>query len=362
MNILHLLSTARLEGTGVARIVGHLAEGLETEQHRTHAWFLHEDGPLAADLQEKGIEVRFLRFRRRGPDLGGLWRFWRALRTNQFEIVHEHYGGRTIRALVHIFSKAKVIVHSHGRTAENLEPIPLKLWGADLAIAVSNAVAGTISGVPVRVVYPGISVTEGGSIIDGVAFDQGNERIIGTACRLAPIKALNLLIEAMDVLHAEIPGLRMEIAGTGPERDVLEQLIVSRGLSDCVHFLGWQRDLRPVMKRWTAFVICSLDEGMPLSVLEAMALGLPVVATAVGGIPELLGDAKTGLLVPPGDSLALANALRTVLLNPTQQQILGVAAQRRVRDCFSKERMVKQISMIYRDLLQDGSRDSLSQK
>lgn len=357
VNILHLLSTAQLDGTGVARIVGDLAKGFESEQYRIHAWFLHEDGPLATDLEAMGVQVRFVQLQRGGRDLGGLWRFWRALQTNQFAIVHQHFGGRAIRALVHAFSKAKVVVHSHGKTAENLEPIPLRIWGADLAIAVSSAVAGAISGVPVRVVYPGVSVSDEDLINDGFGY-QGRTRIIGTSCRLVPIKALDLLIQAMDILHAEIPDLRLEIAGAGPEQVVLENLVLSRGLSDCVRFLGWQRDLRQVMKRWTTFVLCSFDEGMPLSVLEAMACGLPVVATAVGGIPELLENEKTGLLVPPGNSSALASALRKILLNPNQQQIMGIAAQHRVRACFSKDRMVKQISEIYRELLLDRRHDS----
>ncbi len=159
------------------------------------------------------------------------------------------------------------------------------------------------------------------------------------------------LIRAVASLHLEFPGLRLEIAGTGPQREDLEREVSRLSLAGRVRFLGWQRDLRPIFRSWDIFAMPSLDEGLPIAALEAMAEGLPVVATSVGGLPELVEDGQTGYLVPPSDVAALTKCLRLLILDPKRRQAMGAAGRERVREHFSVDRMVAEIEAIYDSLV-----------
>jgi glycosyltransferase involved in cell wall biosynthesis len=153
------------------------------------------------------------------------------------------------------------------------------------------------------------------------------------------------------VLRAEFPDLVLEIAGSGPERPTLEREAQTLGLSDGVRFLGWVEELAPVLARWDVFVLPSLEEGFPMAVAEAMAAGLPVVATAVGGIPEIVEDGRTGYLVRSVDPAALAERLRVLILDPAQCRMMGDAGRARVREHFSEKKMIDAIAEIYDQLL-----------
>jgi glycosyltransferase involved in cell wall biosynthesis len=149
----------------------------------------------------------------------------------------------------------------------------------------------------------------------------------------------------------EFPSLRLEIAGTGPQREDLERELGRLSLAGQVRFLGWQRDLRPVFRSWDIFAIPSLDEGLPIAALEAMAEGLPVVATSVGGLPELIDDGNTGYLVPPSDVAALTKSLRLLILDSELRQAMGAAGRKRALEHFSVDRMVAEIEAIYDSLV-----------
>jgi glycosyltransferase involved in cell wall biosynthesis len=118
-----------------------------------------------------------------------------------------------------------------------------------------------------------------------------------------------------------------------------------------IEFLGWIDDLKPVLAGWDVFVMPSLEEGFPVAALDAMAAGLPVLATSVGGVPELIQDGKTGCLVPPGDSDALAAGLRLLLANPELRLDMGTAGYRHVRDHFRVDKMAQNFARLYDELL-----------
>ena len=289
--------------------------------------------------------------------LWGRRRFWSALRNQDFALIHQHYGGRSVRWLARGASGAGIVVHLHGRGAESegLRPVPIRTPGADVVIATSHAVADCCIGVRPRVVYAGVESSD----------DQGRgttvprperPKIIGTAGRLVPIKGIAYLIRAFASLRSEVPDLRLEIAGSGPERDDIEHEICSHDLSDCITLLDWQTDLSSLFARWDIFVQPSLEESFGIAALEAMAAGLPVVATAVGGVPELVQDGRTGWLVPPADPGALATRLSELLLDPERMRAMGAAGRIRARETFSAERMVNSISEIYDQLVRPSRR------
>jgi glycosyltransferase involved in cell wall biosynthesis len=174
---------------------------------------------------------------------------------------------------------------------------------------------------------------------------------VGTAGRLIALKGLEYLLRAAAALQPEFPGLRVEIAGAGPHGQKLEETAAQLGLAGRVEFLGWVDDIHSVLPRWDVFVVPSLEEGFSIAALDAMAVGLPVIASSVGGIPELVVDGETGWLVPPADVETLVSRLRSLLLNPEQRLSMGAAAQARVRNHFNLATMTENFSRLYDELL-----------
>ena len=170
--------------------------------------------------------------------------------------------------------------------------------------------------------------------------------------RLVPQKGFDLALTAFASIVHRFPGARMVIAGDGPERPALERQCTQLGLDDVVEFAGWVApDRTPeLMNRATVVVMPSGWEGLPLVALEAALMGRPVVATRVGGTPEVVVDRETGLLVEPGDSPALAGAMALLLGDPGLAARLGLAARERVRVAFSWEGCVNAYDDLYQRL------------
>jgi glycosyltransferase involved in cell wall biosynthesis len=174
---------------------------------------------------------------------------------------------------------------------------------------------------------------------------------LGVASRLVPIKGIVHLIRAVGLLRRDVAGIRLEIAGAGPDRATLQQEVRTLGLHDMVAFVGWQPDMWPWLERWDIFVQPSLAEGFGVATLEAMAAGLPVVASSAGGLPELIEDGRTGYVVPPADPATLAARLRHLVLHADLREAMGAAGRVRVRQHFSPQRMAAEIATVYDRLL-----------
>lgn len=175
--------------------------------------------------------------------------------------------------------------------------------------------------------------------------------LVATVARLDAQKDPETLIAAFALARQRVPKASLAWAGGGPLFAATRDRIRRAGLAECVRLLGAVDDVRPLLGAADAFALASRWEGMPNSVLEAMAAGLPVVATAVGGCPELVVDAETGLLVPPGDARALADALVSLLSDPPKARKMGQAGRARARDHFSLDGMVRANVAIYERLL-----------
>lgn len=170
--------------------------------------------------------------------------------------------------------------------------------------------------------------------------------LIGIVAGLNPVKDHGVLLEAMVAVRARIPRARLAVIGDGPERARLEQRSSQLGLRDVVHFVGVRPDARRELGDLSVVVLCSRSEGMSITLLEAMAAGRPIVATAVGGTPELVTNGRTGLLVPAGDAAGLAEALCAVLEDPSRAEALGREARAEFDRRFAADRMIE----AYRDL------------
>lgn len=171
-----------------------------------------------------------------------------------------------------------------------------------------------------------------------------------TVARLSPEKDVANFVRAVAILAREAPSIRAEVAGGGACLDELVALADELGVADRVAFLGEVRDVPAVLERASAFVLPSKAEGIPLTLLEAMARGLPVVATRVGGVPEVVVEAETGYVVPPSDPAALAAAMGRVWGDPELGRRSGEAGRRRAEERFDVRRMVADYEATYEEL------------
>src|SRR5712692_3676234 len=171
--------------------------------------------------------------------------------------------------------------------------------------------------------------------------------IVGTVGRLVPIKGLEWLLKAAPRVLAEFPQACFVIIGEGPLLGELKELTSRLGIGLRVMFLGAREDVPECLATLDLFVLPSLNEGMGRVLLEAMAVGCPVVATRVGGIPDIVADGTNGLLVPPRDERARGEAILTLLRDRSRRAAYGEAARRHVDGRFDIETMVRNIERLY---------------
>lgn len=189
--------------------------------------------------------------------------------------------------------------------------------------------------------------------------------IIGTVCRLdEPVKGLRHLLHAFALLlqDPKLEGCQLLVVGDGPARAMLETLAMTLRISKHVVFTGMRRDVQKILPLMDLFVLPSQYEGFGIAIVEAMATGRPIVATAVGGIPEIVLHGETGFLVAPGDLVGLVEAMSQVLHHPECAARFGSAGLERARKQFSIEKAVKQHEVLYETLWGAASRDSVSKR
>jgi len=175
--------------------------------------------------------------------------------------------------------------------------------------------------------------------------------VIGTVARLERAKGINHLVAAMPRVVSRYPNTRLVIVGDGSKRCELSSLSQKLGIAKNVIFTGQLQDPSPVLSIMDIFVLPSLREALGIAILEAMAFSLPVVATCVGGIPEAVIHNKTGILLPPGDSEAIASALLRLAENPEMRKAYGIAGKMRFLQHFTDSAMARQTLAVYQRVL-----------
>jgi glycosyltransferase involved in cell wall biosynthesis len=179
---------------------------------------------------------------------------------------------------------------------------------------------------------------------------QVGQPVVGTVSFLRPEKGLDVLIDAVSLLQKEFSRVCCLIVGTGEERQKLLEQIRQKKLDGAVVFAGFREDIPELLNAMDVFVLPSFEEGMPQSLLQALAMERAVVASAVGGVPEIVQDGQTGFLVYPRDPVALAEKVGMLLRNPDQGKVLGQAGRRFMKQDYSMEAMVAKTEQLYSSL------------
>lgn len=328
---------------------------------------LKGDGQIAKELAARGIKIQLLN----GKGIWDIRLAWRLVRlTRQFrpDIIHAFLPpANVVAGCVGTLCRVPHLVLScrdmgigrrwYVRYVERL----VSRWASAVTCcsdAVRDSVRSRFGGVPDKYVtiYNGVNVgrfelpARGGSI----QATGENKTIIGAVCRLEePTKGLAVLIEAMAVLKkaSNDRSCCLWIVGDGPAKSALQNQCRRLGLLDDVVFAGEHSDVRQLLRTFTMLVQPSFTEGFGIAIAEAMAAGLPVVASAVGGIPEVVVHGQTGWLVPPGDPTALAQAIAQCAAHPQQSRELGRRGRERVKQCFTIQSAVRRHEDLYERLM-----------
>jgi L-malate glycosyltransferase len=357
-----------LDPGGTERLVTDIARRLHPEWPMA-VCCLDKPGSWASMLEREGIPVSALGrepgFR---PALGQA--IARLCRTQRIDVIHaHHYSPFIYGAIARAWAPGvSVVFTEHGRLSD--APPSAKRRAANMVFkrlpsavfAVSEDVKRHLvgEGFPadaVDVIYNGIDPgpPPDAALRERVRRELGVEDaefVVATVARLDPVKDLATLIQAT----AEMSGrhrTRLVVVGDGPERGSLERLSADAGVRDRVSFIGFRDDARQWLAGCDAYANSSISEGVSLTILEAMAAGLPVVATRVGGTPEVVDDV-CGRLVPARDPRALARALEELAAAPELRRTLGSAARRRVESRFTIARMVEDYANVYREVSSSG--------
>lgn len=340
---------------------------------------------LVSVLQSGGLferaQVRYVSTHREGGALaklaalaGGFWQAILSCLWQRPAIVHAHaasgasFARKSLLLLLARAAGCQTIFHLHGggfrQFATVRSGVLMRRWirhtleRSTLVIALSEGWAGFLRGfaprarvtvVPNAVALPPDCATGTGAGHAGLAgAEPGRVLFLG---RLEAAKGVTELLDAAALLAPRFPHLRLVLAGAG-ETQAWRQAAQARGIAGLVELPGWldgaARDAE--LARAAVFCLPSHAEGLPMSLLEAMAAGRAVVASAVGGIPEALRDGENGLLVPPRDAQALADALARVLADDALRDRLGHAARATIRQRYATEAVCNRLAAIYNDL------------
>jgi glycosyltransferase involved in cell wall biosynthesis len=362
-----MLLTVGLTVGGTEGQLLELASRLDGRRFNVLVCSLKPEGPIAREMRERGIRVVALNGR--GPwDLRVLYRLFRLVRKERPEILHAFLGfanlaaslvGRLLGVPVIIWSYRDVEVWKT-RTHWMVDRMGARRVAAITCCsdAVRRFVLARLNGHASKLVtiHNGInpdafSSPPAASRSELKLRDGGF--VIGTVSRLdEPKKGLAVLLQALANLAGRdgVPAWQCLLVGDGPARERLRSLAEELGLRERVVFAGMRRDVPSLLSAMDVFVCPSLYEGFGIAIVEAMAAGRPVIASAVGGIPEIVVHEDTGLLVPPGDAVALADAIVALLAHPDRARAMGARGRARAREKFSMETAVQRHQQLYESL------------
>lgn len=279
------------------------------------------------------------------------------------DIIHSHlFQARFYTAIAHLISKRGILItHKHNNVNPKKHNVfiileMISIFLSKKVIAISNSVKRSLNRyelVPSKkifILHNGIDYEKFFKIAESNNILRENPIVIGTVCRLEPQKGIQYLLLAMRIILTKFPSVRLEIVGDGSLFQELQSLTKDLGISNSVKFFGKFVDVIPFYKKMNLFVLPSLYEGFGIVLLEAMAAGVPVIATNVDGIKEVVIDGESGILIPSKNPEAIADAVLKLIENPQLADKLVDAGLKRSKSFDIKEHVMK-LENFYADLL-----------
>jgi len=363
MRILQIISSGGRYGA--EQVVLNLARHLERTGHEGQiAVFENRHAPnveIARAAAALGLEAQLLPCRGRF-DWDAVARLRGLVKSYGPDVVHMHgykadiYGYAAVRSL-----QTTTVSTCHGWGDNTL---PLRAYGLmdrwvlrrfDLVVAVSTEIAerlrrAGVSPGKIRAIDNGIDVAGFATDVPTLRRELGLDSkcfLVGAVGRLSPEKGFEVLVAAAKIVVQQIPGVKFVIVGDGPERKKLEQLTRECGMEGKLFWAGRRDDMAGVYASWDIQVQPSLKEGLPMTILEGLAAGKPIVATRVGAVEAVISDAETGLLVNPGSADEIARAVTRLIQDPSLRIRLGRAGRARVEASFSARAMTEKYLEAY---------------
>ncbi len=362
MRILHILPN--FGPGGAERLVVNLMETTNKERFEVAAVSLFpETGTiLEKEIREKGLKVYFLN-KHLGPDPRMVYKLYRIFKEYKPNILHTHRYVLRYALLPALLCRIPVKIHTvHSIAEKEVDGIGKVIhWfafhlGGVVPVSISQQVANTVKdlygkNIHTPVIYNGIPTNHFVNNSHRLTQRINKNLILIHIGRFATPKNHHLLIESFSIAVKEHPNMELWLVGDGPLRPEIEKLVKEKELENKVKFLGVRSDILQLLSESDVFILPSDWEGVPLTVLEAMATGKPVIATTVGGVSELVEDGRTGILVPPKDPKALAQAILRLAKDPAMRESMGKEGQKRAIEKFDIKQTARQYEELYLKLL-----------
>ena len=365
ITVMHVIED--LENGGAERILINLVRGLNREKFRPLVCCLTAEGQMAAELHESGIPVLTMH-KSAKVDLGHVLRLRNLMREEKVDIVHTHVFTANLWGRLAAIAAGVPVVITHEHSSFSVDDRYRRLIErvlsrrTDKIISVSEELRVRLiheARLPLATVTTIHNGLRPPAALNDARRNQlrrtlGLERfdhLIGSVGRLEPRKNYRLLLEAMARLIRQHPSTALVLVGSGEEAASLRYRAGELGITPNVVFAGYRSDVRDLLGIMTTFCMSSNTEGISMALLEAMVAGVPVVATNVGGNPEIVPDGSYGILVPPGDAAALAEALIETLNHRDLALERARKSQKRACEFFGERRMIQRIEELYTQLL-----------
>ena len=370
MQIKVLQLITELDVGGAERALLSLVKKLSSGKYDVMVAYLKGEGRLAGDFRNAGIKVFDLKMKNRMA-LPAVIRLYRLLKREKVRVLHTHLIQADICGfLAGKMAGVPVIISTKHNPDEfrKRRSIPVWLDGifanrSDRIIAVSNAVRDflikweRISEDKFTVIHNGIdmedfnfreftSATDITAKKEELGIDSSSQ-VVGTVGRLDEQKGHKFFLEAIPEILKKVHGVKFLIVGDGPLQNKLEKLSEKLKISENVIFTGIRRDIPEILAIMDVFVLPSIFEGFGIVLLEAMAMKKAIVASRIGGIPEIVDDGLTGILIEPANPSEIANSIITLLKNPEKAKQMGDAGSKKVEKIFTADVMAKQIEDVY---------------
>lgn len=361
IRVVHMVED--LKTGGMEKVIAAIALNIDKTKYDVSVWCVARGGAIADELVQKGVPLEILGIASYFNPVN-IFKLAAKLRKARPTIIHTHgYFAGTVGRLAGLLAGTRILFHHvhstySGYSKRNIAIERILGFFTYRVLCCSQAVADhvfkseSIPRLKIAVVYNGIPPHQtSGRDLEMLRVSLGiktDDRVIVSVASLVENKGHACLIEALGRIATYFPRLKLLIVGDGVLRKQLERQAVDLHIMTQVIFAGIRHDIPDILAIAEHLLLVSRHrEGMGIALVEAMAAGKPVIGTRVGGIPEVIQHNKTGLIVPPSDSNALAMAIRDLLSNPRKTREFGENGRQRFFDLFTEEKMIRAIEQLY---------------